>query len=84
MMPVVGFPQSEAWSVAATTLAWVRTAPLGMPVVPPVNWIRAGSSGIEGDAGEPRLGVRRDQLGEVAPSLLQSRSLAVLTPNPVM
>ena len=38
-------PQSETCSVAATMLAWVSTAPLGIPVVPPVNWIRAGSAG---------------------------------------
>ena len=36
---------------------------------------QGGIVGIEGDAGEPRLGVRRDQLGEVAPSLLQIQVL---------
>ena len=41
---MVAAPHRLHCMAAATRLAWVSTAPLGRPVVPPVNWIRAGSS----------------------------------------
>ena len=83
-MPVVGFPQSEAWSVAATMLAWVRSAPLGTPVVPPVNWIRAGSSGAKGTRGSRVSAFPAMSSEKWRHPSSRSSSLAVLTPNPVM
>ena len=47
----VSFPTSafenqwRHWIVFATKFPWVRIAPFGMPVVPPVYWRRAMSSG---------------------------------------
>ncbi len=37
--------KAEAWSALATRLRWRITAALGTPVVPPVYWKRAMSSG---------------------------------------
>ena len=47
----------------ASRLAWVRTAPLGAPVVPDVNPMRAGCPGLQFVDG----GLRRPPTSEIAP-----------------
>jgi len=65
------------------TLPWVRTAPLGMPVVPPVNWIMAGSSGLTSTLERRVEGVFSSSSEKCSHPSSRSRLLAELTGNPL-
>ena len=51
--PLPSSQLSQIWTMrrSATALRWVSMAPLGLPVVPPVYWMYAMSSGVTVTAG---------------------------------